>query len=164
MEKERIIGDVENLSENDYRLKTHFGRIWIPNMCGVRSLLFEEAHKSCYSIHPGGTKMYRDLKRNYWWPGMKQDVVKYVERFVTCLQVNAEHQKPFGKLHSLEIPQWKWEHITMDRLTKLPGNARGFDTIWVVVDWLTKSAHFLPIRESYSSERMADVYRNENVA
>ncbi|KAK1424321.1 hypothetical protein QVD17_19648 [Tagetes erecta] len=162
--KERIIGDVKNLSENDDRLKTRFGRIWIPNTCDVKSLLLKEAHKSHYSIHPGGTKMYRDLKMNYWWPGMKRDVVKYVERCVTCLQVKAEHQKPYGKLQPLEIPQWKWEHITMDLLTKLPRTARGFDSIWDVVDRLTKSAHFLPIRESYTSEMMADVYLNEIVA
>ncbi|KAK1441182.1 hypothetical protein QVD17_07022 [Tagetes erecta] len=132
--KERIIGDVKNLSENEDRLKTRFGRIWIPNTCDVKSLLLKEAHKSHYSIHPSGTKMYRDLKMNYWWPEMKRDVVKYVERCVTCLQVKAEHQKPYGKLQPLEIPQWKWEHITMDLLTKLPRTARGFDSIWVVVD------------------------------
>jgi hypothetical protein len=95
---------------------------------------------------------------------MKRDIVKYMEKCLTCLQVKAEHQKPYGKLQPLEIPMWKWEHITMDLLTNLPRMVRGFDTIWVVVDRLTKSAHFIPIRESYSSKRMADVYVNEIVS
>ena len=95
---------------------------------------------------------------------MKRDVAKHVERCVTCLQVKAEHQKPYGKLQPLEIPVWKWEHITMDLLTKLPKTAREFDAIWVVVDRLTKSAHFIPISETYTSEKMADVFTNEIIA
>ncbi|KAD4385317.1 hypothetical protein E3N88_25485 [Mikania micrantha] len=79
-------------------------------------------------------------------------------------QVKAEHQKPYGKLQPLEIPLWKWEHITMDLITKLPKTRKGYDTIWVIVDRLTKSAHFLPIRESYSSEKMAETYVREIVS
>jgi hypothetical protein len=95
---------------------------------------------------------------------MKRDIVKYVETCITCLQVKTEHQKPYGKMQSLEIPMWKWEHITMDLLTKLQKIVRGFDAIWVVVDRLTKSAHFIPIHESYMSEKMADVFINEIVS
>ncbi|KAK9057437.1 hypothetical protein SSX86_022272 [Deinandra increscens subsp. villosa] len=162
--KERIKGVVKDLVHEDNGLKYRFGRIWIPNTCGVKELLLDEAHKSRYSIHPGATKMYHDLKREYWWPGMKRDIVKYVEKCLTCLQVKAEHQKPYGKLQPLEIPEWKWEHITMDLLTKLPKTRRNFDAIWVIVDRLTKSAHFLPISESYSSEGMANVYVEEIVS
>ena len=97
--------------------------------------------------------MYRDLRVNYWWPRMKRDIAKYVEKCLTCLQVKAEHQKPYGKLQPLEIPIWKWEHMTMDLITKLPRTRKGYDTIWVVVDRKTKSAYFLPIREAYSSKR-----------
>ena len=96
--------------------------------------------------------MYQDLRVNYWWPGMKRDVVKHVEKCLTCSQVKAEHQKSYGMLEPLDIPTWKWEHITMDLITKLPRTRKGFDAIWVVVDRLTKSAHFIPIQESYSSE------------
>ena len=95
---------------------------------------------------------------------MKRDIARYVERCVTCFQVKADHQKPYGKLQPLEIPVWKWEHITMDLLTKLPKTARGFDVIRVVVDRLTKSAHFIPIRELYTSEKMTDVYTDEIIA
>ncbi|KAK9055581.1 hypothetical protein SSX86_026665 [Deinandra increscens subsp. villosa] len=164
LKKERIVGQVKYLVEEDSGLRTRFGRVWVPNTCEVKKLLLDEAHKTRYSVHPGTTKMYHDLKQNYWWPGMKRDIVKYVSKCLTCLQVKAEHQKPYGKLQPLEIPVWKWEHITMDLLTKLPKTAKGFDAIWVVVDRLTKSAHFIPIREKYSSKRMATVYINEIVS
>ncbi|GJS83560.1 putative reverse transcriptase domain-containing protein, partial [Tanacetum coccineum] len=86
----------------------------IPNNKELKKLLLDEAYKSKYSIHPGATKMYYDLKTDYWWPGMKRDIVKYVEQCLTCLQVKTEHQKPFGKMQPLEIPVWKWGKITMD--------------------------------------------------
>ncbi|KAD4180494.1 hypothetical protein E3N88_29085 [Mikania micrantha] len=162
--RDRIKGQAYNLDEDNRGLKTRWGRVWIPPTCPLKSTLLEEAHKSKYSIHPGATKMYRDLRVNYWWPGMKRDVVKHVEKCLTCMQVKAEHQKPYGKLQPLEIPLWKWEHITMDLITKLPKTRKGYDTIWVVVDRLTKSAHFLPIRESYSSEKMAETYVREVVS
>ncbi|KAC9683464.1 hypothetical protein E3N88_45398 [Mikania micrantha] len=108
--------------------------------------------------------MYQDLKKNYWWPGMKFNDMQYVNRCLTCAQVKAEHQKPYDRLQPLEIPKWKWEHITMDFITKLSRTTQGYDTIWVVVDRLTKSAHFLPIRESYSLERLAEIFVNEIVA
>ncbi|KAK1435339.1 hypothetical protein QVD17_01100 [Tagetes erecta] len=162
--RERIVGQVKDLDENVSGVKTRFGRVWIPNTCDVKGLLLDESHKSKYSIHPGATKMYYDLRVNYWWPGMKRDIVKYVEKCLTCLQVKAEHQKPYGKIQPLEIPKWKWEHITMDLITKLPKTTKGFDAIWVIVDRLTKSAHFLPIKECYSSESMAEVYIKEVIS
>ncbi|KAI3747041.1 hypothetical protein L6452_09484 [Arctium lappa] len=110
-------------------VKLFKGRVWVPKVGGNRELLLEDAHKSKYSIHLGSTNMYQDLKLNYWWPFMKLDVANYVERCVTCLQVNAEHQRPYGSLQSLEIPEWKWEHITMDFVTKIPKTLRGHDTI-----------------------------------
>jgi hypothetical protein len=108
--------------------------------------------------------MYQDLKKDYWWPGMKYEIVQYVSKCLTCLQVKAEHQKPYGKIQPLEIPEWKWENITMDFITKLPRTSKGYDAIWVIVDRLTKSAHFLPIRETYTSERLAELFIKEIVA
>ncbi|GKD57020.1 DNA/RNA polymerases superfamily protein, partial [Tanacetum coccineum] len=130
----------------------------------VKELLLEEAHKSKYSIHPGATKMYLDLKRNYWWSGMKRDCVKYVEKYLTCLKVKAEHQKPYGKIQPLEILVWKWEKITMDFVTKLPRTTKKHDAICVIVDRLTKSAHFIPIREGMPVHKLAKIYVNEIVA
>ncbi|XP_076943603.1 uncharacterized protein LOC143613893 [Bidens hawaiensis] len=152
VKKERIFGQVKDLTENENGIKLRYDRIWIPKIGEVKKIILDEAHKSRYSIHPGATKMYYDLKRDYWWPGMKQDIVKYIEKCLTCLQVKAEHQKPYGKLQPLEIPTWKWEHLTMDFITKLPRTVKNFDSIWVIVDRLTKNAHFLPIGESYTSE------------
>ncbi|GJS43748.1 putative reverse transcriptase domain-containing protein [Tanacetum coccineum] len=92
--------------------------------------------------------MYQDMKQLYWWPNMKADIATYVSKCLTCLRVKAEHQKPSGLLVQPAIPQWKWENITMDFVTKLPRTQSGNDTIWVIVDRLTKSAHFLPMRET----------------
>ncbi|KAD0254408.1 hypothetical protein E3N88_44556 [Mikania micrantha] len=137
------------------------GRMWIPKSEELCTLICDEAHKSRYSVHPGADKMYQDLKTSYWWPGMKKDIALYVGKCLTCSKVKAERQKPSGLLQQPEIPQWKWEQISMDFITKLPRTPRGFDSIWVIVDRLTKSAHFLPIREDYKMEKLATLYINE---
>ncbi|GKD04774.1 putative reverse transcriptase domain-containing protein [Tanacetum coccineum] len=107
---------------------------WVPRFGGLRDLIMNESHKSKYSIHPGSDKMYHDLKKI---------------------------QKPSGLLVQPEIPQWKWENITMDFVTKLPKTSSGQDTIWVIVDRLTKSAHFLPMKETYSMEKITRQYLKE---
>ena len=114
----------------------------------------EEAHSSAYAMHAGSTKMYHTLKEHYWWKGMKRDIAEFVSRCVTCQQVKAEHHKPAGLLQSLPIPQWKWERITMDFVVRLPRCLSGHDTIWVIVDRLTKSSHFLPIKNSDSLDKL----------
>ncbi|GJW93182.1 reverse transcriptase domain-containing protein [Tanacetum coccineum] len=124
----------------------------------------DEAHKSKYFVHPGADKMYYDLRDRYWWPGMKKDIAEYVSKCLTCLKVKAEHQRPSGLLQQPEIPIWKWEGIAMDFVTKLPRTSSGHDTIWVIVDRLTKSAHFLPMHEDYKIDRLARLYLNEIVA
>ncbi|GJU60802.1 retrotransposon protein, putative, ty3-gypsy subclass [Tanacetum coccineum] len=93
--------------------------------------------------------MYYDLRDLYWWPGMKKDVASYVRKCLTCSKVKVEHQKPLGLLQQPEIPEWKWENITMDFITRLLRTNNGYDAIWVIIDRLTKSAHFLAIREDY---------------
>nr|GFA15275.1 putative reverse transcriptase domain-containing protein [Tanacetum cinerariifolium] len=141
-----------------------FDRVWIPLVGGIRKLIMDEAHTSRYSVHPGADKMYYDLRDLYWWPGMKRDIVEYVSKCLTCSKIKAGHQKPSGLLQQPEIPEWKWEKITMDLVTKLPKSSSGHDTIWVIVDRLTKSAYFLPIREDYKTEKLARIYINEIVA
>jgi hypothetical protein len=81
------------------------GRICIPNDLKLKRLILEEAHKSSFSIHHGTTKMYQDLERDYWWPGMKTDIAKFVARCIVCQQIKIEHQRPSGFLQPLEIPQ-----------------------------------------------------------
>ncbi|GJU86290.1 putative reverse transcriptase domain-containing protein [Tanacetum coccineum] len=124
----------------------------------------DEAHTSRYSIHPGADKMYHDLRDLYWWPGMKRDVVEYVSRCLTCSKIKAKHQKLSGLLQQPDIPEWKWEKITMDLVTKLPRSSGGYDAIWFIVDRLTKPAHFLPIHEDYKTEKLARIYINEILA
>nr|GFC00145.1 putative reverse transcriptase domain-containing protein [Tanacetum cinerariifolium] len=108
--------------------------------------------------------MYYDLKDRYWWPGIKKDIAEYVSKCLTRLKVKAEHQRPSGLLQQPKILVWKWEGIAMDFVTKLPRSSSGHDTIWVIMDRLTKSAYFLPMREDYKMERLARLYLNEIVA
>ncbi|GKC50079.1 retrotransposon protein, putative, ty3-gypsy subclass [Tanacetum coccineum] len=95
---------------------------------------------------------------------MKKDIAVYVSKCLTCLKVKAEHQRPSGLLQQHEIPKWKWEGIAIDFMTKLPRTSSGHDTIWVIVDRLTKSSYFLPMPEDYKMERLARLYLNEIVA
>ncbi|GJS84126.1 putative reverse transcriptase domain-containing protein [Tanacetum coccineum] len=139
-------------------------RSWIPCLGDLRALIMHESHKSKYSIHPGSDKMYQDLKKLYWWPNMKAEIATYVSKCLTCAKVKIEYQKPSGLLVQPEIPQWKWENITMDFVTKLPRTAAGQDTIWVIVDRLTKSAHFLPMREDDTLEKLTRQYLKEVVS
>ncbi|GJR87703.1 putative reverse transcriptase domain-containing protein [Tanacetum coccineum] len=138
-------------------------RSWLPRYGDLRTLIMHESHKSKYSVHPGSDKMYQDMKQLYWWPNMKADIATYVSKCLTCLRVKAEHQKPSGLLVQPAIPQWKWENITMDFVTKLPRTQSGNDTIWVIVDRLTKSAHFLPMRETNPMDKLARLYLKEVV-
>nr|GEZ15452.1 DNA/RNA polymerase superfamily protein [Tanacetum cinerariifolium] len=120
-----------------------------------------EAHSSPFSVHPGSTKMYHDLKQYFWWSGMKRDVATFVSKCLIYQQVKIEHQRASGLLQQLDIPVWKWDEISMDFVTGLPQTQRRHDAIWVVVDRLTKSAHFLPIRKDYSIGRLAEIFQQE---
>ncbi|XP_076938276.1 uncharacterized protein LOC143606377 [Bidens hawaiensis] len=99
-------------------------RVWVPLYGNLRNLVLDEAHNSGYSIHPGSTKMYKDLQEHYWWPNLKRDIAVYVSKCLTCSKVKAEHRRPPGLLQQPEIPQWKWDNITMDFITKLPVTPR----------------------------------------
>ncbi|GJS14048.1 putative reverse transcriptase domain-containing protein [Tanacetum coccineum] len=139
-------------------------RSWLPCYGDLRSVITHESHKSKYSIHPGSDKIYQDMKKLYWWPNMKADIATYVSKCLTCVKVKAEHQRPSGLLVQPAIPEWKWDNIMMDFITKLPKSSHGFDTIWVIMDRLTKSAHFLPIRENDPLDKLARLYLNMIVA
>ncbi|GKD75235.1 putative reverse transcriptase domain-containing protein, partial [Tanacetum coccineum] len=140
------------------------GRSWLPCYGGLRTVIMHESHKSKYSIHLGSNKMYQDLKKLYWWPNMKANIATYVSKCLTCAMVKAKHQRPSGLLVQPEIPQWKWDNITMDFVTKLPKSPQGYDTIWVIVDRLTKSVIFVPMRETDPLEKLAKLYLKEVVA
>nr|GEX02181.1 putative reverse transcriptase domain-containing protein [Tanacetum cinerariifolium] len=140
------------------------GRSWLPCYGDLRFVIMHESHKSRYSIHLGSEKMYQEVKKLYWWPNMKADIATYVSKCLTCARVKAKHQRPSGLLVQPAIPEWKWDNITMDFITKLPKSSQGFDTIWVIVDRLTKSAHLLPIRENDPLDKLARLYLNRIMA
>nr|GEX51573.1 hypothetical protein [Tanacetum cinerariifolium] len=152
-----------NLKIRSNGIRYHDKRIWLPLHGGLRDLIMHESHKSKYSIHPGSTKMYQDLRKLYWWPNMKADIATYVSQFLTCAKVKAEHLKPSGLLQQPEIPKWKWENVTTDFMTGLPRTPCGYDSIWVIVDRLTKSAHFLPKKKTDSIEKLTELYLKEIV-
>ncbi|GJV59026.1 putative reverse transcriptase domain-containing protein [Tanacetum coccineum] len=139
------------------------GRVWLPLFGGLRGLIILKSYKSKYSIHLGSDKMYHDFKKLYWWPNMKADIATYVSKCLTCAKVKAEHQKQSELLQQPEIPVWKWERITMDFIIKLPRTPSGYDSIWVIVDRLTKSAHFILMNEKYKMEKLTRLYLKEIV-
>jgi len=138
-------------------------RICVPDNAELRKTILDESHKSKLSTHPGATKMYQDLKQKFWWPGMKKQVAEYVASCLTCQKAKVEHQKPAGLLQSLDVPKWKWDSISMDFIVALPRTQRKFDSIWVIVDRLTKSAHFIPVQTNYNVSKLADIYVQEIV-
>ncbi|GJZ19623.1 putative reverse transcriptase domain-containing protein [Tanacetum coccineum] len=161
---EDLCGMIKKLEpRTDGTLCLH-GRSWIPCFGDLRELIMHESYKSKYSVHPRSDKMYQDLKKLYWWPNMKAEIATYVSKCLTCAKVKAECQKPSGLLVQPVIPVWKWENITMDFVTKLPKTSTGQDTIWVIVDRLTKSAHFLPMKETDSMEKLTRQYLKEVVS
>nr|GEY96591.1 putative reverse transcriptase domain-containing protein [Tanacetum cinerariifolium] len=108
-------------------------RSWLPCYGDLQTVIIHESHKSKYSIHPGSDKMYQDMKKLYWWPNMKADIATYVSKCLTCAKVKAEHQKPSGLLVQPEIPEWKWDNITMDFVTKLPKSSQVGDKVMLKV-------------------------------
>jgi hypothetical protein len=123
----------------------------------------DEAHLSKLSIHPGSSKMYQELRPRYWWTKIKKEIVAYVARCDTCCRVKAIHMKPVGLLQPLPVPSWKWNDISIDFISGLPTTQKGLDSIWVIVDRLTKSAHFLPVKIDYRPPQYAKKYIAEIV-
>ena len=163
MRKKVEEGEQSDFSIRDDGALVIGSRLCVPANEELKRQILEEAHSFAYAMHPGSTKMYRTLKEYYWWSGMKREVVEYVSKCFICQQVKAERQKSYGLLQPLPIPEWKWESITMDFVFKLPPTLQRYDGIWVVVDRLTKSAHFLPIREEFSPQKLAELFMNHIV-
>ncbi|GJV77053.1 putative reverse transcriptase domain-containing protein [Tanacetum coccineum] len=153
----------KNLEPHADRTLCLNGRSWLPCYGDLRTVIMHESHKSKYSIHPDSNKVYQDMKKLYWWPNMKADISTYVSKCLTCAKVKAKHQRPSGLLVQPKIPEWKWDNITMDFVTKLPKSSQGYDTIWVIVDRLTKSAIFTPMRETDPLDKLARIYLKEVV-
>jgi hypothetical protein len=156
---EKIEADKANCFRKDNQGIVWFNdRIVVPKDAEVHQQILDEAHLSRYSIHPESTKMYQDLKQHYWWTKMKIEIARYVARCDTCRRVKAVHMKTAGPLQSLPIPTWKWEDISMNFIVGLPKTAKGFASIWVIIDRLTKIAHFLPVKTKYPVLAYAELY------
>jgi hypothetical protein len=133
-------------------------RLCVPDIKLIRELILKEAHEVAYSIHPGSEMMYQDLKKRLWWYGMKREIAEYVVICDSCQRIKEEHQRPAGLLQPLQIPQWKWDEIGMDFIVGLPRTRASYDSIWVVVDRLTKVAHFILVKTIYNSAVLAELY------
>ncbi|GJX86829.1 putative reverse transcriptase domain-containing protein [Tanacetum coccineum] len=163
-ETEDLCGMIKKLEPRADEMLCLRNRSLIPCFGNLRALIMHESHKSKYSIQSGSDKMYQDLKKLYWWPNMKAEITTYVSKCITCAKVKEEYQKPSGLLVQPIIPIWKWENVTMDFVTKLPKTTSSQDTIWVIVDRLTKSAHFLPMKEIDTMEKLTRQYLKEVVS
>ena len=136
----------------------HRQQLVVPKDRELKNRIMDEAHLSKLSIHPGRSKMYQDLRPHFWWTKMKKEIAAYVARCDTCCRVKAIHMKPAGLLQPLSVPEWKWEEVSMDFITGLPTTRKGNDSIWVIIDRLTKSAHFIPVKTRYRPPEYADIY------
>ncbi|KAH0673662.1 hypothetical protein KY284_024749 [Solanum tuberosum] len=163
LRKKNAIGKAQETTLDAEGVLNFKGRICVPRVYDLIQKLLIESHGSQYSIHPGVTKMYRDLKRIYWWPGMKKDIAEFMFKCQNYQQVKYEHQRPAGLLQRMPILKWKWEMIAMAFVVGLPKILGKFDSVWIVVDKLTKSAHFILVRVDYNAEQLAKVYVKEIV-
>jgi hypothetical protein len=147
----------------------HEGVLWfnecivVPKDHKLREQILDEAHLSKFSMHPGSTKMYQDLKQNFWWTRMKREIAKYVSECDISQRVKASHLRAAGILRPLPIPSWKWEDINMDFIVGLPNTSLRHESIWVIVDRLTKTAHFLPVHTTYNAKKYAKIYLDQIV-
>ncbi|WMV18994.1 hypothetical protein MTR67_012379 [Solanum verrucosum] len=138
---------VEAFSQGGDGVLRYQGHLCVPDDDGLREQILEEAHSSRYSIYPGATKMYHDLREVYWWNGMKRDIEGFVAKCPNCQQVKVQHQRPGGLSQDISTPNWKWEDVNMDFIVGLPRTRRQHDSIWVIIDRMTKSSHFIPIKD-----------------
>lgn len=151
---------ISNLSLGMNGTQYFINQFWMIRFGHIRRLVLDASHGSRYFIHLGSRKMYLDLKRLYWLPNMKDEISTYVGKCLTCSKVKVEYQKTSGLLRWLEIIE---EHISMDFTTKLPKTSNGYNTIKVVIDRLTNSAHFLPIKETDMMEKLTRNYLKDIV-
>jgi hypothetical protein len=158
LKKNMRVGKARDFLEDEHGTIWMGERLCVPDDKELKDLILTEAHQTQYSIHPGSTKMYQDLKEKFWWVSMRREIAEFVALCDVCQRVKAEHQRPAGLLQPLQIPEWKWEEIGMDCITGLPRTSSGHDSIWVVVDRLTKVAHFIPVHTTYTGKKLAELY------
>jgi len=120
--------------------------VCVPAVEALKKKILDEGYNTPHSVDPRGNKLYKDLKRTFWWSNMKQEVVDYVVKYLTCQRVKIEHQRSMGLLQPLDVPEWKWGLVSMEFVVSLPLTQRKNNAIWVIVDRLTKTMHFIAMR------------------
>jgi hypothetical protein len=145
----------------EHGLLMHKNRIYVPSSGELRNLVLKEMHDVPYAGHPSYQKTIIAVRNQFFWSGMKKDVVDYIDPCMECQKVKAEHRHPVGLLHPLSIPEKKWEVITMDFITGLPRTNNQRDSIMVVVDKLTKSSHFVPVKTTHTMANIAEIFMKE---
>jgi hypothetical protein len=149
-----------NKKYKDYKMEEdgillYRNKVYVPNSQELRNLVLKEMHNVPYVGHPGYQKTIAVVRGQYYWPGMKKDVVDFIARCMECQKVKVEHRHPVGLLQPFPIPEWKWEIVTIDFITKFPRTTRQHDSIMVVVDKLTKVAHFIPVKMTHKATNIA---------
>jgi len=135
------------------------GRIYVPNNRKIKKKILKENHDLIDVRHPGQHRMLELLKRTYWWPGLKEDIKKYVQGCFKCQENKVQHQKKAGGLHPLNIPQGPWQAISIDIIKSLPKSNR-MDTIVVIVDQFTKMIRLKVTITNILLEGIAKIYRD----
>jgi hypothetical protein len=135
--------------------------LYVSNSHELRSMILKDMHNVPYDGHPGYQKKVVAVKRQYYWPGMKKEIAKYIAKCLECQKVKVEHRHPTGLLQPFPILEWKWEVVKMDFFTKYPRTSKKHDSIMVVVDKLTKAAHFILMKINHKETIVADIYMSE---
>jgi hypothetical protein len=159
--KENLSQKVEKYKcfcQDNKRILWFEDRLVVPKNRDLKKRILDEAHLSKFSMHPGSTKMYQDLKPLYWWTRMKREIAQYVSECDTCQRIKASHLKLVGALQPLSIPSWKWDDLNMDFIVGVPNTSRHHDSIRVIVERLTKLAHFLPVHTTDKAHKYAELY------
>jgi hypothetical protein len=136
-------------------------RVYKPNVQELKLVILKEMHNVTYARHPGYQKTVAAVKSHYFWLGMKREIAEYITRCMECQKVKGEHRHPTGLLQPLPIPEWKWEVVTMDFITRLPRTSKQHDSIMVVVEKLTKDSHFIPLKTTHKATDVADIFLKE---
>jgi hypothetical protein len=136
-------------------------RVYIPNVQELKFVILKEMHNVTYVGHPGYQKTMVVVKSHYFWPGMKREIIEHIARCIECQKVKAEHRHPAGLLQPLPIPKWKWEVVTMDFIIGFPRTSKQHDSIMVLVDKITKYAHFIPLKTTHKAADVDDIFLKE---
>jgi hypothetical protein len=143
------LGEAQSFCEDVNGVLWFYNHLVVPKDLELHHKIMAEAHCSRYSIHLRTNKIYQDSKKSFWWTRMKREIVKYVAECDTCRRVKVDHLRPADNLQPLSIPEWKWEGISVDFIVGLSCTSRKYHSVWVIVDHLTKIAHFIPVATTH---------------